>query len=246
VQRIRWQTFLHRVLSPLGLRVTVDNEGLMITADTLALVRKGIGTSLWLDKLDAGDGRIATALNEPTSFSFSEAKLTEVAAELGKQLKINILVDRLALEELGVTPDSPVSISLKDVKLKSALKFILRDLNLTYIIRDEVLWITSQDACEASLDNRIYWFEGTGFTHESINDCVSLIHTTIAPNTWEALGGPSSISSMPKNSRPAIVIATTQVVHEQIENLLESLRQVTFGPELVIEPVQLPKVKQRR
>ncbi len=53
---------------------------------------------------------------------------------------------------------------------------------------------------------------------------MDLIETTIAPDTWEALGGPSTMS--PYRSTLSLVISTTTDVHEQIADLLASLRRL--------------------
>ena len=53
---------------------------------------------------------------------------------------------------------------------------------------------------------------------------MDLIQTTIVPDTWEALGGPSSMSPYPQNL--SLVISTTSDVHDQIADLLESLRRL--------------------
>src|SRR5262249_43192996 len=48
-----------------------------------------------------------------------------------------------ALLETGLTEATPVSMRLKDVKLKTALKLMLAPLGLTYQIEDDVLLLTS-------------------------------------------------------------------------------------------------------
>jgi general secretion pathway protein D len=53
---------------------------------------------------------------------------------------------------------------------------------------------------------------------------INLITTTIAPQTWEALGGPGSIEGFPTNL--SLVISQTQEVHEQIADLLDQLRRL--------------------
>ena len=53
---------------------------------------------------------------------------------------------------------------------------------------------------------------------------MELIQTTVVPDTWEALGGPSTMSPYPANL--SLVISTTSEVHDQITQLLESLRRL--------------------
>jgi general secretion pathway protein D len=53
---------------------------------------------------------------------------------------------------------------------------------------------------------------------------MQLIETTIAPDTWEAVGGPSTMA--PYRATLSLVVSTTTDVHEQIGDLLESLRRL--------------------
>src|SRR5207248_6498552 len=52
--------------------------------------------------------------------------------------------------------DTPITKVLKGVTLKSALKLILHDLGLAYIVRDEVLLITSKEEADTYLVTKVY------------------------------------------------------------------------------------------
>lgn len=53
---------------------------------------------------------------------------------------------------------------------------------------------------------------------------IELITSTIAPDTWDDVGGPGAIESFPTNL--SLVISQTQDVHDQIADLLEQLRRL--------------------
>ena len=55
---------------------------------------------------------------------------------------------RPALEEIGVGTDEPVTVNLHNISLRSALRLMLKNLQLTYIIQDEVLMITTPEEAE--------------------------------------------------------------------------------------------------
>lgn len=60
---------------------------------------------------------------------------------------LNIVLDPSALAEEGLTPNTPISqLKVKDVSIKQALDLILKPLNLTYVIRENVVLITSPQA----------------------------------------------------------------------------------------------------
>jgi len=53
---------------------------------------------------------------------------------------------------------------------------------------------------------------------------IELIRSTIAPDTWDEMGGAGAIESYPVNL--SLVISQTQEVHEQIADLLDQLRRL--------------------
>jgi hypothetical protein len=61
-----------------------------------------------------------------------------------------------ALDDAGLGPDESVTINLHGISLRSALSHLLRQLNLTYIIRDELLLITTQIEAEEHLVVKVY------------------------------------------------------------------------------------------
>ena len=63
-----------------------------------------------------------------------------------------------------------------------------------------------------------------GGSFADFTSLIQLIQTTIEPTTWEALGGVSTMQEYPQNL--SLVISTTSDVHDQIVDLLESLRRL--------------------
>ncbi len=63
-----------------------------------------------------------------------------------------------------------------------------------------------------------------GGAFADFDSLIQLIQTTVVPDTWEALGGPSTMAPYPQNL--SLVISTTSDVHDQISDLLESLRRL--------------------
>lgn len=121
----------------------------------------------WKDLSDsrkkyAGDSRIRRSerkmdierkLKTPVSANFQDMPLNEVLHQLARLAAINLHLDPKGLTEEGVAPDTPVTLNLdQEVSLKSALKLILEPLRLNYVIKDEVLKVTS----EQLRDNEVY------------------------------------------------------------------------------------------
>lgn len=53
---------------------------------------------------------------------------------------------------------------------------------------------------------------------------IELIENTVSPESWEAVGGPGTMSPFQQNL--SLVISQTQEVHEQIQDLLDQLRRL--------------------
>ncbi|TWU22207.1 ECF RNA polymerase sigma factor SigE [Novipirellula galeiformis] len=232
------KTALRKMLRPHGLRSTVENDGMVITADTATLVHKGIGVSRWINVDEAAAKKVAEALQSSQGHSFVDTPLDEVMQKISHDFRLPILIDRRALEELGLTADTPVRLELKDVQLKTVLDIMLAGLDLTYTIQGDTLMVTTVEAAEALLLTRIYWLEGTGVAGDS-KTITTLIQSTIRPDAWEALGGTSTMAPF-QSTRPALLISTTFEVHQQIESLLQTLRESHFGPDPVLESVEVP------
>jgi general secretion pathway protein D len=88
---------------------------------------------------------IEQRLKTPISLKFEKATLTQVFEKLSAMTGVPIYVDQRGLAAEGVDSSTPVSIDLSsEISLKSALRLILSEHHLTYVIRDEVLKITSE------------------------------------------------------------------------------------------------------
>jgi len=60
------------------------------------------------------------------------------------------------LEEASVSPDTPVTRTLKHVRLSTLLDLILSELELTYVEKDDLLLITTPEDAESTLEIRVY------------------------------------------------------------------------------------------
>ncbi|MBI2823352.1 MAG: hypothetical protein HYX69_01530 [Planctomycetia bacterium] len=96
---------------------------------------------------------IEQRLKTPVSLKFQDAPLSQVMDYLAKLAQVNLHLDPRGLAQEGVTTDTPVTIDLAEpISLKSALNLILEPLHLSYVIKNEVLNVTS----EQLRDNEVY------------------------------------------------------------------------------------------
>lgn len=189
--------------------------------------------------------KIRAALVSPkgVDIEFIDTPLMDAADFIANSQGLSIIIDEQALQEAGVATDEPINRTLSGVSLASALKIILDPLELTYLVEDEVLKITTQAAADEKRFTRTYH---TGYLKQVGIEPAALkqtIQTVIEPGTWhtsgdaDARGGardpenPQAKSSKaapsPKNAinvlGDMVVVSAPQNVHRKINDLLIQL-----------------------
>ncbi len=181
---------------------------------------------------------ILRSLNASVDLDFNETPLSEVASQLHKQHQIEILFDVNALKDAAIDPTTlPVTYSIKGVSLRSALNGILGQFNLTWVLQDEVLEITTRDKASTMLQTRLYPIEdlvrrsgdstdgSRAETTPSADSFVDVITSTVAMNTWSQVGGPGTVEPYDKDGL-ILVVSQTREAHEEIADLLAQLREL--------------------
>ncbi len=99
---------------------------------------------------------IREALETNTTMEFIETPLQDAVDYLKDLHGIEIQLDDRALEEAGMEGDTPVARTLKGLSLESALDLLLSNYDLTYVVRNGVLQITTPDAVAGLVELRVY------------------------------------------------------------------------------------------
>ncbi|NDC62783.1 MAG: hypothetical protein EBZ59_02050, partial [Planctomycetia bacterium] len=252
---------------------------------------------------------IQKKLGIPVKASHRNQPLSAVLDALAKQAGVPIHLDLVGLESESVRSDTPVTISLdQPISLKSALKLLLEPLHLDYVVKDEVLKVTSPRLVKGDMYSVSYQvadlvipipnfssdglgiagalrdgysrlstrnalsvqtgpppagINGVGKTdadaavdpaslaqlrpgmsgpaagqtpfipfgppvagggQADFQSLIDLIQNTVAPQTWNTVGGQGAIQ--PFETNLSIVVSQTQEVHEEIADLLEQLRRL--------------------
>ena len=101
--------------------------------------------------------KIYAALDEPVSrFEFNETPLRDVIAQIRDAHDIPVELDQKALEDAGVDLDAPITQNLSGVSLRSALRLLLGNIDLTYLVKNEVLLITTTEKAQENLVVKVY------------------------------------------------------------------------------------------
>ncbi len=95
---------------------------------------------------------IREKLQVPVTANFRDVKLSYVIDYFSEVSGINIILSSEAYGE-----DKKVSISVKDLPLETALKYLLKSQGLIYRIEEEVIWVASPEEMDKEpLETRIY------------------------------------------------------------------------------------------
>jgi hypothetical protein len=177
--------------------------------------------------------RITRQLQMSVSLELEQATLKEAVQKLQTMADINMLLDQRGLEEEGLKLQTPVSLRLKDVRLATALRVLLEPLNLAYMVKNEVLVITSRSRAEGELIVATYpvgdFLRDGPPVHEELGRLCELIQSMVEPNSWSEVGGAASIKANPPTQ--SVVVRQTQPNQTRIRELLETMR--SFGDRAV-------------
>ncbi|MCC6509938.1 MAG: hypothetical protein IT423_12600, partial [Pirellulaceae bacterium] len=105
---------------------------------------------------DESEQRIYDALRQPAEVDFTGSTLRQVMDIFQEKHGIDIYINDAELDTLGVDPDTQINLRLTSATLRSALRIMLKPLDLTYVIREGTLQITSNDDANAEPVNKIY------------------------------------------------------------------------------------------
>ena len=132
-----------------------------------------------------------------------------------------VSTDLKKLEEASVSPDTPVTQKLAAGPAVRHLETLLKDLELDFVIRDEVLQITTPEDVESQLVTRIYDTRSI-LARLPAQQLREQIIRTIQPRSWDEAGGPGGLEVW----RGLMVVSHTDRVHEEVEKLLVSLAEL--------------------
>lgn len=173
--------------------------------------------------------QIEDALDSPlhqTGLDYSDQPLQDVVTQLSDEYGIPIQLNKGALEEAGIGTDTKVSVTLHKISLRSALRLMLRTLQLTWTVQDEVLIITTKEDAEKQLDTCVYNAQGLvdSTDPKSVKALVDAICACVATDTWAVNGGgQAEIRPLPSG---LLVVAQTRAVQEQVSALLSRIRKI--------------------
>ena len=104
--------------------------------------------------------RLEKHLDQKMSVDFEELPLEEALEFVRQGIEDNLLLDRQTLTDEGVALDEPVSLQLKDMPVRRILKELLEPRQLTMIVDNDAIKITSSSHVGEKLHTRIHAAQG--------------------------------------------------------------------------------------
>lgn len=181
----------------------------------------------------AAERRIEATLDSPlrAPIDFVGQPLSDVVRVMSEDYQIPIVIDIAALDAVASSPDVEVTFSIGNVALRSALELMLQSVgegDLTYIVDNEVLMITTHEEAEKRLEVVVYrvydLLDGDEATCERL---INVIVASVEHESWMENGtGEGEALSFPPGM---IVISQTRRVHAKVERLLDHIRMTKQG-----------------
>lgn len=182
--------------------------------------------------------RILKALNSTIPAQFKATKLQEAIDTISVLTNTTIILDPSGLEESAVTYDSPVTFNARDkVSTRLVLRSILSSLNLTYVVRGNVILVTSRARAKEMMVTKVYYMgdlvagvgpiggaAGVGMgldqiqTAQNISAVIEMVTGSIDPESWEKRGGLGVIGF--NQATMSLIVRQSQEVHAMIRQSL--------------------------
>ncbi len=184
-------------------------------------------------------GKLDTSV---VSVDFKNKALSEVLDELRTMTGVNIVPDKSNIEVDGISLNQPVTMKLDGVKLSVAMKHILRDCRLTYVIQDGLLLVTTPQGERGRLVQKVFPIadlivpaDGAGegilgqIPVQSVSD-ESRNASSTGYNTPYGLTGGTNVSQIMGTHATPTVSKSPRVMNRTIQDVLIKLIQDTVDP----------------
>lgn len=177
------------------------------------------------------DKAIQKKLDQVVSLKQLDVTLSQLAATLEQEYGVPVLLDSMALDGAGVAAETKCGVECKNISLRSAIRLLLRSLELTFFVRDGVLVFTTTDEVSNELYTRVYNVADLVVStpkYPDFDELIESITSAIQPTSWTDVGGTGQIQEYESPFAKALVISQTADAFEEIDRHLAALRHQRF------------------
>jgi hypothetical protein len=177
------------------------------------------------------DARIDRALDSRLAFDFTDVPLKDVADYLQQKMGVPVQLDIKALADAGITPDTTLTLRLKNAIARVGLRALLDSKGMDFVVDHEVLLFTVSDTAAAKTVIDLYpvgdLIASTQFATAGADPYDALVETitvSVRPSSWNANGGFGSIAPLP--ACKVLAVSANGEVQREINELLSMIRSV--------------------
>lgn len=175
--------------------------------------------------------RIDRSLRGFTSLvEFHETPLHLALHQLSEEVGVSIRLDEGDLAAEGIAADLPITVRLENISARGTLCVLLHHVGLSWILQDGQIVVFTEQRAQRQLTWQSHSLADLLLTEADYVDerCSEklrwLIVATIAPKTWEQVGGLGQLAWAESNQ--TAFIYQVREVQDQVHELLEALRYV--------------------
>jgi hypothetical protein len=97
-------------------------------------------------KSDSPAEKLRKALDQTTDVTIEGQSLEASINQLAEQAKVNVVIDRWTIQNMGIDPNGAVvTVKLQNVKIRTALRTMLNQYNLSYVPIGDSIVVTTED-----------------------------------------------------------------------------------------------------
>jgi len=186
-------------------------------------------------RLTTKEQQIMKALDSPITIGFKDAPFDEVLKAISTATGQNILIEKSALQEAMIDSNTLVSIAGRGIAARTALRQVLQNNQLTFIIKDETIQVVTLARAREMLVTRVYYmgdlvrvngpfgnalawgpFMEMAQMKDNVDKIIEMVKS-IDPQSWKELGGNGTVTfNCPSMS---LVVRQTAEVHARLSGL---------------------------
>ena len=170
-------------------------------------------------------------LSRKVSLSLDQQPLSAVVGQLRTRYKLDVRLDLDGLKEAQVPADSPVTLRVHDISLRSALSLMLREPDLRFTVTGSGLSITSREAAQSRWMLAAYPVGDLAGSRArpglmAPGEVADLMAANCPVWDWSAEGGLGALELISLDGEYVVVVGHSFDTHDEISGLLYLLRDL--------------------
>lgn len=164
------------------------------------------------------------------SVDFQETSFRDAIAKLRDLAAIDLLMDLRGIEDAGIDSDAAFTARVPvGAPLAAVLDMVVRDMGLAWIVRDDLIEITTPDRADQRLFVHVHDVSDLAAAPGGLALLGDTIKRAVHPETWKENGGPGVIAP-DAASGTALVVSNSWRVQRRIAGLVDVLRRLKATP----------------